>query len=92
MTNLEVSALPSMEPYYLNPLQKDSSLYGVAVCKIVADYVAGCDKGVMKKYLMQMCRKIASILKRQRGNQYGFVGDPDSPDHISKNMDEKNDG
>ena len=39
-------------------------------------------------YLKQICGTLAVILKRQRGNQYGFGDDPDSPDHITKNMSE----
>ena len=43
---------------------------------------------LMNRYLSQICNQLAIILKRQRGDQYGFGDDPDSPSHIRKNMTE----
>ena len=33
-----------------------------------------------------MCKAVAESLKRQRGNQYGFGDNPESADHIKKNL------
>ena len=35
-----------------------------------------------------MCTTIAESLKRQRGDQYGFGDNPDSLDHVAKNLSE----
>ena len=43
----------------------------------------------MNVYLKKMCLTIAESLKRQRGNQYGFGDDPDSWDHVEKNLTEE---
>ena len=38
--------------------------------------------------MKKICKELAIILKRQRGNQYGFGDDPDSAMDIRKNMTE----
>ena len=42
----------------------------------------------MDRYLKKICNELALILKRQRGNQYGFGDDPGSTMDIRKNMTE----
>ena len=43
---------------------------------------------MMNRYVKKICCELAIILKRQRGNQYGFGDDPDSPMDIRQNMTE----
>ena len=83
------ACLPSLKPYWLDPLDPKTSPYGVEVCKALKDYLAGsCDRELMSTYLRQICTEAAAVLKRQRGDQYGFGDNPDSHQHISKNMTE----
>ena len=37
---------------------------------------------MMNKYLEKTCNELAEVLKRQRGNQYGFGNEHDSPQEI----------
>ena len=86
MTNMESCALPSMKNYYLNPFEDATSPYGVPVCRKLQ---VSCDTTLMDSYLKQVSQSLAVILKRQRGDQYGFGDDKESELHITKNMDEK---
>ena len=43
----------------------------------------------MDSYLKQMSQNLGAILKKQRGDQYGFGDDIDSDLHVMKNMDPK---
>ena len=89
LTNMNQCGMPSLEPYFLDPLKKETSPYGVNVCQKLAELISDCSQQLMDSYLKQICTSLGVILKRQRGNQYGFGGDPDSDLHIMKNMDEK---
>ena len=87
LTSLDFgSCLPSLKSYWLDPFDQKTSPYGVDVCKAIKDYISGCDREIMSTYLKQICYQAAVVLKRQRGDQYGFGDNPDSPQHISKNM------
>ena len=81
--------IPYLQPYFLDPTVKKSSPYGVDVSKAISDFGDECDKDLMNVYLKKMCLTIAESLKRQRGNQYGFGDDPDSWDHVEKNLTEE---
>ena len=43
---------------------------------------------MMNRYLKKICKELGLILKRQRGNQYGFGDEIDSSQDIRKNMSE----
>ena len=43
---------------------------------------------MLNQYLKQICSQVAVVLKRQRGNQYGFGDDNDSDELLTKNMTE----
>ena len=87
-TNLNKCGLPALQEFFANPLQKETTCYGVEVCKHLAVYIDNCDKALMDRYLKKICKELAIILKRQRGNQYGFGDDPESAMDIRKNMTE----
>ena len=90
MTNLSHSAFPSLLPYFLHPLERQTSPYGVTVCQKLKEYVEGCDQHMMDIYLKQVSQNLRVILKGQHcGGQYGFGDDIDSDLHIMTNMDQK---
>ena len=87
LAQLTECGIPSLKEFFPDPLQKETTPYGVEVCKCLQQYLEEeCDKDMMNRYLTQICTELGIILKRQRGNQYGFGDDPDSPAHIRKNM------
>ena len=77
MWSAELSAecRSALKPYFLNPCIQESFLYGIDVYKSLADFVDACDKDLMEIYLKRMC-----------GNQYGFGDNPESANHIKKNL------
>ena len=89
MTNMKRCAIPSLAPFFLDPLKKESSPYGVNVCQKLAEYVVTSSTELMDSYLKQVCDTLGVVLKRQRGDQYGFGDDANSDLHILKNMTEK---
>ena len=56
----------SLAPYFLDPLKKESSPYGVEVCLKLEEYLKTADITVLDLYLKRMCITIAAILKRHR--------------------------
>ena len=68
-TNMDKCGLPALQEFSSNPFQKETTCYGVEVCKHLVDYVESCDKQMMDMYLKKICNELAIILKRQRGNQ-----------------------
>ena len=80
--------IPALQPYFLEPFQKETSPYGIDVCKCLSQFTENCDKELMDLYLKEVCRKLAETLKRQRGNQYGFGEDPNSSELVTKNLSE----
>ena len=80
--------LPSLKTYFLDSFDPKTSPYGVEVCKSISCYLSTCDKDLLNLYMKQVCNQNAVILKRQRGNQYGFDDEVDSPQHVTKNMSE----
>ena len=81
--------MPSLQPYFLRPLERQTSPYGVPVCQKLEEYVEGCDQQMIDTYQKQLSQNLGAILKRQHGDQYGFGDDIDSDLHIMKNMDQK---
>ena len=78
LAQLNECGVPSMKKYFLYPLQKETSPYGVEVCKYIVKYLEECDMDLMNRYLSKICNQLAIILKRQRGDQYGFGDNPDT--------------
>ena len=90
MIDMTRCALPSMQTFFLDPLHEATSpYYGVNICVKLQQFLSECDHTLMENYLMQICQSLGCILKRQRGDQYGFGDDANSDLHILKNMDEK---
>ena len=75
LTQFEKCGIPSLQEFFLDPLQKETTCYGV-VCKNWKEYVENCDVDMMNRYLKQIGTELSIVLKRQRGNQYGFGDDP----------------
>ena len=48
-------------PYFLDPLKKESSPYGVEVCLKLDEYLKTADSTVLDLYLKRMCITIAAI-------------------------------
>ena len=88
LTQFDKCGVPSLQEFFLDPLQKETTCYGVDVCKNLKEYVESCDVDMMNRYLKQICTELSIVLKRQRGNQYGFGDDPNSPLDVRKNMPE----
>ena len=89
LAQMNECGIPSMNEFYPNPLDKDTTPYGVEVGMYLQKFLEEeCDKDLMNRYLQQICTKLGVILKKQRGNQYGFGYDPDCSAHIRKNMTE----
>ena len=88
LVQIDECGITAMREFFLHPLKKESAPYGLEVSIALKVFIESCDKDLMAKYLKQVCNELAIILKRQRGNQYGFGDDPDSSDHIKKNMTE----
>ena len=61
-------------------------LHGVDVAKSLSDFVNESDKQLMNIYLKRICSTVAEVLKRQRGNQYGFGDDPNSDELVTRNL------
>ena len=86
MCQIESCGISSLSPYFLDPLKRESSPYGIEVCKRLSEYLKSIDQTLMNLYIKKMCTTIAIILKRQRGNQYGFGDQENNPDHVKQNM------
>ena len=89
MSNLSHCILPSLQPYFLHPLERQTSPYGVPVCHKLKEYVEGCDQQLMDNYLKQVIQNLGAIVKRQCGDQCGFGDDIDSDLNALKNMVQK---
>ena len=46
-TNMDKCGLPALQEFFSNPFQKETTCYGVEVCKHLVDYVDSCDKQMM---------------------------------------------
>ena len=88
MIDFKECAIPSLKKFFLNPLERETSPYGSNVCLKVKEFTDKCNQELMDLYLKQICTKLAEILKRQRGDQYGFGDNPESEMLVTKNMSE----
>ena len=84
LAQLSEPGLPSLSNAWLDPLNKDSSPYGVDVSKGILQAIDQCDKTLLDKYLKDICHQMAVVLKRQRGDAYLFGDNPDSDELVSK--------
>ena len=49
LAQLNECGVPSMRKYFLDPLQKETSPYGVEVCKYIVVYLEECDMDLMNR-------------------------------------------
>ena len=89
MVEFDKPALLSLSEYWLPPFEASTSPYGVDVFKKIQAYSNTCDKNLLDKCLKEICTRTAVILKRQRGDAYGFGDTVDSLDMIIKNLSEE---
>ena len=71
---------------WLDPLDENTSLYGEDVSIGILTALESCDLYLLDKYLKELCHKEGTILKRQRGNSYGFGDDPNSDEYVTKQL------
>ena len=62
---MDKCGLPALQEFFSNPFQKETTCYGVEVCKHLADYVDSCDKQMMDMYLKKNAMNLQLFL---RGN------------------------
>ena len=84
----EKPALSSLSDYWLPPFNKETSPYGIDVMKKLKEVTDSLDQCLLDKCLKDICKQAAIILKRQRGDAYGFGDTVNSPDMICKNLSE----
>ena len=65
------------------------SPYGVDVLTKLKSVVENLDRRLLDRCLKDICKEAAVVLKRQRGNAYGFGADVDSSEMITKNLSEE---
>ena len=56
--------LPSLQPFFLDPHNKETSPYGPNVCRSLDMFLTTVDEDLMNEFLKQMCSKTAESLKR----------------------------
>ena len=83
-SQLEKPAIPALSKAWINPTSKQSP-YGELIGLAMKEVLENTDLETLDGYLKQLCIKMGQILKRQRGNAYGF-GDlkEDSEDLVTK--------
>jgi hypothetical protein len=81
MVKFDKPTLLSLSEYWLPPFEASTSPYGVEVFKKNQAYSNTCDKNLLDKCLKEICTRTAVILKRQRGDTYGFGDTVDSLDN-----------
>ena len=64
-TNMDKCGLPALQEFFSNPLQKETTCFGVEVCNHLADYVDSSDKQMMDRYLKKYAMNLQFFL---RGN------------------------
>ena len=56
--NLDRCGLPSLEEFFSDPLKKETSCYGVEVCKHLYNYLNTCDQVIMDRYLKKFAMNL----------------------------------
>ena len=79
-------AISSLQKAWVNPLAEKSP-YGKEVGTAIRDALANVDTSLLDTYMKQLCIKMATIMKRQRGNAYGFdEANPDADELVTKQV------
>ena len=86
LAQIDTPGLPSLSFAWLNPFEKESSPYGKDIAVSLSEAIQCCDLYLLDKYLRELCYYEGFVLKRQRGNAYGFGPDPDSSEHVLKQL------
>ena len=86
LAQLSEPGLPSLAHAWLDPLDKDSSPYGVDVAAGILQAMDQVDKTLLDKYLKDLCYQMGVVLKRQRGDAYKFGDNPDSSELVTKQL------
>ena len=72
LAQLSQPGIPSLKHSWADPLQSEGSPYGVKICEGISKALSNCDITLLDIYLKQLCVKQAQVLRRQRGDAYGF--------------------
>jgi hypothetical protein len=86
LAQLREPGLPSLSQAWLDPLNKETSPYGVEVAKGVLQAIEQCDQELLDRYLKDISYQMSVVLKRQRGDAYDFGDNPDSSELVTKQM------
>ena len=86
LAQLSEPGLPSLSGSWLDPLNKDSSPYGVDISKGILQAIDQCDRNLLDKYLKDICHQMGVVLKRQRGDAYMFGDNPDSHELVTNQL------
>ena len=83
--HLSERAFPTLRLAWIDPFSKKSP-YDPCIAKAISEAIDKFDQAVLDKYLKKLCRKMAQVLKKQRGNAYNFGNDKDSPELVTKQL------
>ena len=64
---VDVCAIPALKPFFADPLKQKTPTDGVGVSQNLHRYLGEIDHEMMDLYLRKVCKTVAEILKRQRG-------------------------
>ena len=79
--------IPALQPYFLYPHQKQTSLYAVDVAGSLQEFIDHTDGELMELYLKKPCSVLPESLKMQRETRDDFRQDPASESHINMTED-----
>ena len=85
LSQLSEPAFPALSRAWINPFSKNAP-YPSVVAKAILEAIDRCDKFHLDKYLRDLSKQMAIVLKRQRGNAYGFGDDKDSPELVTRQL------
>ena len=85
LAQLSQPGITALKHSWVDPLHSSSSPYGPKICERLAAALSNCDKSLLDKHLKQLCAKEAEILRRQRGDAYGF-GSVENPEELITNQ------
>ena len=85
LIQLSETAFPSLGPAWINPFSKNGP-YPPVIAEAILEGIEKCDKQLLEKYLRDLSKQMAVVLKRQRGNAYGFGDDDNSPELVTRQL------
>ena len=85
LIQLSEPAFPSLSRAWINPFSKNAP-YPPVIAEAILEGIDKCDKVLLGKYLRDLSKQMGIILKRQRGNAYGFGDDKDSPELVTRQL------